>query len=126
MENDFPHSITFVLLSCWLSCLPLYLLPFCIFMENEKIVYNLTTDECNLDDIQISADAVSDTIYLLVSFLLLKIHLNSNAFKRLFKLHPNMFLFFFFLHLTRYVMMEFYGIISLFSFSQEKQKIIFP
>lgn len=47
-----------------------YLLQFCIFMENEKIVYNFTTDKCNLDDIQISADALSDTIYLFVSFRL--------------------------------------------------------
>lgn len=105
-----------------------YLLPFCIFMENEKIVYNLTTDECNLDDIQITADALSDTIYLFVSFLFpensLEIEMLLRHFSRVTSEYA--FLFFFVFTETRSVMMEFYGIFSLFSFSQEKQKIIFP
>jgi hypothetical protein len=32
--------------------------------EMKKMVYNFMTDERNLDDIQISADALLDTIYL--------------------------------------------------------------
>lgn len=54
--------------------------------ENGKIVYNLMTDERNLDDFQISADALLDTIYLRW-----KIHLRKMLSESLFESHPNVF-----------------------------------
>lgn len=52
------------------------LLRFCIFMVNGEIaVYNFMTDERNLDDFQISADALFDTIFVLRR----EIHLRSRG-----------------------------------------------
>lgn len=128
LENDFlmcfrltfPKSLFHIVLSTMHS----YLLPLYIFMEEvSEIVYNFMTDERNLDDIQISADAL---LCLDLSSLGGKFT-RKNAFSRVFSSYIRECFSFLRQQLQRlFVMMEFYGFISLFSFLlRRKQKIIF-